>query len=176
MTYKLRLNLNLSLHYMLSSTGEWLWWVSRGRLGEGNSGWRWTEESKQLLWDRLIGEVGIWEPAVHGSWRAFGGIAALWGCLRCVKGSAVTFQSQHMGTDIMHLGLMPGSGKGYDLTLGLQWNLAIRHASLDQWLQLLAHLFTMQVACGGCSFHESEQSADLYKWMAVEPCASGLSG
>lgn len=35
------------------------------------------------------------------------------------KGLQSPYRSQHMGTDIMHLSLMPGSGKGYVLTLGL---------------------------------------------------------
>lgn len=94
-------------------------------------------------------EVGLWELRVHGSrlpgLQLRGEKKKVWGVS---KGFAVAL---HMGTDIMRLCLMPGSGKGYDLTPGLWWNSAIRHASLDQGLQLPAHLFMMQVACGGAA-------------------------
>jgi len=92
---------------------------------------------------------------VHGEWLL--GLQ-----LHCeVKGFGVTFPSEHMGTDIMHLGPMPGSGKGYDLTFGLWWNSTIRHTLLDRGVRLLAHLFIMQVACGGCSFRESSGTLAL---------------
>lgn len=79
----------------------------------------------------------------------------------------------HMGTDIMRLCLMPGSGKGYDLTPGLWWNSAIRHTSLDQGAAAPGtSVHDAGSVWGGCGFRESQQSADVYKLMAVEPCAS----
>lgn len=151
--HRLRPNLNLSLYYVLPSAGEWLSWVSGGPAARGIVRWRWMEESVQVLWGRIIWGGYL---AFEGSW--FTGLQFHGGSLWCVKGFAATFQSQHMGTDIMHLCLMPGSGKGYVLTLDLCWNSAIRHASPNQELWLLAHLFIMQVKCGGCSVHESNQA------------------
>lgn len=58
------------------------------------------EQSMQLLWDQIIRGGYL---ASEGSRFMAAATAVPKGSVGCVKGFAVTFQSQHMGTDFMNL-------------------------------------------------------------------------
>lgn len=145
--------------------------------GRGTAGEVEREESAPLRRGRIIRGGYLGNRGGFTAERLLGSRLRGGGSRVRVKGLAVPFQSRHMGPDIMHLCPMPGSGKGYDST---PWPLVkFSHSSClspDQGPRLLAHLLIMQVVCwvggGGRGFCESEQSADVCKATAGEPCAS----